>query len=215
MDVQAAVDNFDHALKHCDNIVSIHRDHGGPGRGRRPQEASLNRAVIVLAVAAWQAAVQDLTTAILDTACPTGPAKVDIARYEAATGPVRKAITDFATPNARNTIRLMKSAGFDPQPTWAFDANGGRGKPRVYWTSQMVGQRLDEWLQVRHALAHGHDSLPEVDALLTVRLKKSSGLPWLELKDAEQCVTFLNRLVRLTSRGVAAHLGSTITYPRP
>jgi len=215
MDLQQAVDQFHVALRHCDNIVEVHRDHGGPGRGRRPKESSLNRAVVVLAVAAWQAAVEDMTTAILDTARPSGPAPIDVARYDAAVGPVRRAIKDFATPNARNTRRLMNSAGFDPQPHWKFTTAGGRGKPSVDWTPTMVEARLDEWLRVRHALAHGHDVLPEVDALLTVRLKKTKGAPWLELEDAEQCVAFLNRLVRLTAGAVGVHLGIAVNYPRP
>ncbi|THE08267.1 hypothetical protein E1I21_03785 [Microbacterium oleivorans] len=215
MNLQQAVDQFHVALKHCDNIVEVHRDHGGPGRGRRPMEASLNRAIVVLAVAAWQAAVEDMTTAILDTARPRGPAPIDIARYDAAVGPARRAIKDFATPNARNTRRLMDSAGFDPQSHWTFTHAGGRGKPSVVWTPTMVEARLDEWLQVRHALAHGHDLLPAVDALLTVRLKKTKGAPWLELEDAEQCVAFLNRLVRLTAGAAAVHLGTAVKYPRP
>lgn len=78
-----------------------------------------------------------------------------------------------------------------------------------------VEARLDEWIRVRHAVAHGHATLPPVDALLTVRLKKSTGAPWLELQNAEQCVAFLNRLVRLTASGVAVHLGVTMVYPRP
>ncbi|KAF2418095.1 hypothetical protein B2K11_09420 [Microbacterium sp. B35-30] len=97
---------------------------------------------------------------------------------------------------------------------WTFITAGGRGKQGIRWTPAMTEARLDEWLQVRHALAHGHDSLPEVDALLTVRLKKTAGAPWLELKDAEQCVAFLNRLVRLTASAVANHLGVAIDYPR-
>lgn len=214
MDLQQAVDNFDGALKHCHNIVAVHRGHGGSGRGRRFQEASLNRAVVVLAVAAWQAAVQDLTTAILDTARPTGPTALDIARYDIMTGPVRKAISDFATPNAQNTRRLMISAGYDPRSTWTYSSPGGKGKKRVNWTPAMVEVRLDEWLRVRHALAHGHDSLPVVQALLAVRRKGVTSDPTMQLEDAEDCVQFLNRLVWLTATGLAKHLGVPLTYRR-
>lgn len=31
MDLQQAVDQFHAALRHCDNIVVVHRDHGGYG----------------------------------------------------------------------------------------------------------------------------------------------------------------------------------------
>lgn len=214
MDVQQAANNFDAALKHCDNVIAAHRGNGGGGVGRRYIEVSLNRAVIVMAVAAWQAAVQDLTTAILDTARPTGPTTLDIARYDTFMGPVRKAVIDFATPNAQNTRKLMISAGYDPRSLWTYSSNGGRGRPLEVWGPAMVEARLDEWLKLRHAVAHGHDELPAVQALEAVRLEGKVESPPLRLKDAERCVTFLNRLVRLTSVGVAAHLGTALDYPR-
>jgi hypothetical protein len=52
VDIQQAVNQFDNAITHCDNLVAVHRGHGGAGRGRRYQEMSIDRAVIVLAVAA-------------------------------------------------------------------------------------------------------------------------------------------------------------------
>lgn len=214
MDVQQAADQFDAALKHCDNLVDVHRRHGGANRGRRYQEVSIDRAIIVLAVAAWQAAVQDLTTALLDTARPTGPSPIDIARYDTLTGPTRKAINDFATPNAENTRKLMTSAGFDPQSLWTYETAGGRGRPRTTWKPHMVSTRLNEWLKIRHALAHGHETLPVNQALLAVRNLGVSSNPTLQLKDAEGCIAFLNRLVRLTSVGLASHLGVSIIYPR-
>lgn len=214
MDIQQAVNQFDNAITHCDNLVAVHRGHGGAGRGRRYQEVSIDRAVVVLAVAAWQAAVQDLTAALLDTARPAGPAPIDIARYDTLTGPARKAISDFATPNAENTQRLMISAGFDPRPLWTYTIPGGRGRPRTTWTPHMVSVRLNEWLKIRHALAHGHDTLPVNQALLAVRNLGVTSSPTLRLRDAEGCIAFLNRLVRLTSLGLASHLGITIVYPR-
>lgn len=214
MDLQKAVSQFDNAITHCDNLVAVHRGHGGANRGRRYQEVSIDRAVIVLAVAAWQAAVQDLTTALLDTARPAGPTPIDIARYDTLTGPCRKAISDFATPNAENTRRLMISAGFDPHPLWTYNIAGGQGRPRSTWTPHMVSGRLNEWLKIRHALAHGHETLPVNQALLAVRNLGVASNPTLQLKDAEGCIAFLNRLVRLTATGLASHLGITIVYPR-
>ncbi|WP_430786841.1 hypothetical protein [Actinoplanes sp. G11-F43] len=76
MDVQQAVDNFVGALKHCENLVAVHRAAGNGGRGRRDQETSLNRGTIVMAVATWQAFVQDLALALHDAAqaeLQTGP----------------------------------------------------------------------------------------------------------------------------------------------
>ena len=214
MDLQTAVDNFDRAMTHCDNIIAVHRAHGGGGRGRRYREPSLDRAVIVLAVAAWQAAVQDLTNGILDTAAPPKSPQLDRARYEASVGHVRQAIAAFATPNAQNTRRLMQGAGFDPRPYWTWEVAGGRGRQRVSWTPHLVDARLDEWLKIRHAIAHGHDELPGVEALQAVRSGGNTSNPAIRLVDAEQCAAFVSRLLRLTATSAADHLGIVVQVNR-
>ena len=210
MDLQLAVDNFDRALIHCDNLIAVHRGYGGGGAGRRFREVSLDRAVVVLAIAAWQAAIQDLTAATIDTAAPPTGA----ATYHALLGHVRKGISDFATPTAQNTRRLMLGAGFDPRPHWTYSSAGGQGRQRVTWTPSMVDTRLDEWLKVRHAIAHGHEELPLVDALEAVRLNGATTNVTLRLTDAEQCVAFVSRLARLTTLGLARHLGVSVNVRR-
>lgn len=195
-------------MKHCDNIIAVHREVGGGTSGRRYKEASLNRAVIVLAVAAWQAAVQDLTTALLDTAAPVGGPPIDRTRYEVSVGFVRKGIRDFSTPNGEKTRALMQGAGFDPYPAWTYRIGGGRGG-YVVWTPSMVQARLNEWLRIRHALAHGHAELPLVDALESVRVDHDDPAT-LRLVDAEQCVAFVRRLVKVTALSLAAHVGVTV-----
>lgn len=209
LNLQTAVESFEAAMKHCDNIIVVHKEVGGGGAGRRYKEASLNRAVIVLAVAAWQAAIQDLTSALLDTAAPSGGSAIDRARYEASVGFVRKGIVDFSTPNGENSRRLMQGAGFDPYPSWAYRIPGGRGG-YVSWTPSMVMTRLNEWLRIRHALAHGHAELPLVDALESVRVDHANPAT-LRLVDAEQCVAFVRRLVEVTATDLATHLGATVT----
>lgn len=213
MELQGAVENFEGAMKHCVNIIEVHRGYGTGGGGRRYREVSLDRAVVVLAVAAWQAAVQDITLGIVETAAPSAAKARKRARYLAKCGQVFDGVQKLATPNAQNTRRLMMSAGFDPRPLWTWTIAGGRGRQRVTWTPAMVDGRLDEWLQVRHAIAHGHDELPVVQALESVRLDGATSDPTIRLTDAETCVSFLRRLVRLTSNGAAAHVGTSIVYP--
>lgn len=52
-------------------------------------------------------------------------------------------------------------------------------------------RRINEWLRVRHAIAHGHAALPQVQALRAVRLRRNPpDEPTLRLVDAEQCLAF-------------------------
>ena len=187
----------------------MHRGHGGPGRGRRDEEISINRAVVVLAIASWQAVVQDFTRACIDLSAPGPDSPISTKTYSVLAGRVLAEIAAFSTPNAENTRRLMTSAGYDPRPTWTWTQRGGRGIGMVTWKPTHADQRINEWLKVRHAIAHGHETLPQVLALQAVRArpKNPPADPVLRLVDAEQCLAFFRRLVRLTSAGLAQHLG--------
>lgn len=209
MDLQDAVDNYVRARNHCTNLVEIHRDRRAGEQGRRYSEVSINRAVIVLEVAAWQAAVQDLVSAILDTARPqSGSSSVN--QYNVITGPIRKAVGDFATPNAEKTRALFVSAGFDPWDSWTWSQMGGRGAGVVTVTPHVAAKRINEWMRVRHAIAHGAATLPPVSVLESVRLGGNTSNPSIRLVDAEQCISFFSRLVRLTSNALATHLSTAV-----
>ncbi len=114
MDLAGAAARFHRATEHCDNLVMIHRRAGTGGQGRRYIETSINRAVIVIAMACWQAAVQDLAGVLLDASMP--PAR-DPGRGVAnlLAGRLRTEIGAFSTPNAENTRQLLQSAGYDPR----------------------------------------------------------------------------------------------------
>src|SRR5687768_1510049 len=125
MELNEAVSNFRRATRHCDNLITIHRGYGGPAQGRRDEEVSINRAVVVLAVASWQAIVEDYTIACVDLSAPAPGGPLSTASYAVLAGRVRKEVNDFATPNAENTRRLMIGAGFDPRPLWTWKQMGG------------------------------------------------------------------------------------------
>jgi hypothetical protein len=208
MDLDQARANFNRATKHCDDLISVHRGHGGPGQGRRAEETSLNRAVVVITTASWQAFVQDEALAILDLSAPAPGGGLAAAVYSGLRRHVEAAVNDFATPNSHNSRTLIQGVGFDPRPHWAWtQANGKAGK--LAWTPAMVDTRIDDWLKVRHAIAHGHAALPPVQALQAVRL--AAGVPPanppLRLVDAEQCLSFFRRVVKLSEVAVAGHLG--------
>ena len=209
MDLSEAAENFRRATRHCDNLIAIHRGHGGPGQGRRDEEVSINRAVVVLAVGSWQAVVQDYALACVDLSGPGPESPLSPATYAVLAGRVRKEVGDFATPNAQNVRRLLLGAGFDPRPFWTWTQRGGRGQGIETWSPADADKRIDEWLRVRHAIAHGHAALPQVQALQAVRLQPNNPPvdPTLRLVDAEQCLAFFRRLARLTGAGLASHLG--------
>jgi hypothetical protein len=209
MDLVQATTAFRGATRHCDNLIAIHRAHGGPQQGRRDREVSINRAVIVLTVAGWQAVVQDYALTCADLSAPAPGSPLSAASYALLAGRVRKEVADFATPNAQNVRRLLLGAGFDPRPFWVWTQHGGQGQGMQAWHPQDADIRIDEWLRLRHAIAHGHSSLPQVRALQVVRLSPNNppADPQLRLVDAEQCLAFFRRLTRLTGVALAAHLG--------
>jgi len=72
MDLDEAAANFVRSTTHCDNLIAVHRRSGGDKAGKRDEEISVNRAIVVLTVGAWQAVIQDFTRACLDLGTP-GP----------------------------------------------------------------------------------------------------------------------------------------------
>lgn len=214
MSLSDAVQSFERSLQHCDNLVVVHRGHGGKFPGRRHVEVSLNRAIVVIAVAGWQSVVQDYASAALELGKPAPGSGITEATYNVMTGPVKKAIGDFSTPNGPNVRRLLLSAGFDPRPSWTWSQHGGQGQGIVTWTPPDAERRISEWLKVRHAIAHGHPKLPQVEALKAVRHNPGNPPddPTLRLVDAEQCVAFFRRLARLTGNSLAEHLGAASPF---
>lgn len=204
MDLADAVANFHRATRECDNLITIHRGYGGTSAGRREEETSINRAVVVLAVAGWQAIAQDLVLACIDVGRPAAGSPLSHSSYNLLSGRLKKEVGDFSTPNAENTRKLLTATGFDPYPCWTWQQHAGKGKGLVTWTPSRASDRLNEWLKVRHAIAHGHASLPIVDALQAVRdVSNPPVSPRLRLVDAEQCLKFLRRLSKLTTDGLA------------
>lgn len=194
---------FGRATAHCDNLVKVHRRAGTGGQGRRFIEVSVNRAVIVIAIACWQSVVQDLTRVLVDASMPAkGNPSWGTANLLA--GRVSSEIGRFSTPNAENTRGLLQSAGFDPRPSWTW-STGRFGRDTL--TPNQVESRLSEWLKIRHAIAHGHEQMPCVAVLQAVTPKSQPQDPPIRLVDAIQCLDFVRRLAQVTGDGVATHLG--------
>lgn len=175
------------------NLVAIHRElRQGPGR--RTREVALNRAIVMFSVGAWQAYVQDVVTKAYDLLAP--PAGQPQGWYLVGRGQLELAIGRYNTPNAENTRDLLLHVGFDPWPAWTWREGPVRLAPVD------VRNRLNRWLRVRHAIAHG-DDLPSVPMLRMTR----AGVPSLRLANAEACIVFFDRLVNATTDGLVAAVG--------
>jgi hypothetical protein len=159
------------------------------GAGKRVQELALNRAIVVLTVAAWQAYVQDITREAIDLLKPAAP---PMQPWNLTNAQVTRAIQLFSTPNAENTRDLLSFVGFDPRPSWTWKV----GQEAL--SSASACERMNRWLQVRHAIAHGHDALPDVPMLA----KLNDGSRTLRRANAEACMTFFERVVEKTDAAI-------------
>jgi hypothetical protein len=197
-------------LVHCENLVKVHRGHGGSGQGRRAEEVSINRAIVVLSVATWQAVVQDFAESAIDAGAPPLGSTLLSQTYKVIAGRAKIEIQNFSTPNAENTRRLLQGVGFDPRPHWTWTQRGGQGVGMVTIGPADAEKGIREWLRLRHDIAHGHDVLSHVDVLRAVRENPNPAPSWcptIRLVDAEACMTFFGRLARLTGNALADHLG--------
>lgn len=122
-EIALAAKRFGQLITHCVNLVEIHSVLGGGRRGARgSHEQSLNRAVIVLSVAAWQTAAQDLGVLAVES------------RLFRGNGPSPKSkqvilneIEAFSTPSPERVSSLFSDIGVEPVQAWS-TYKGGRPK---------------------------------------------------------------------------------------
>jgi|SRR5947209_2235799 len=163
--------------------------HTRTGPGRRHHEPSLNRAVAVMTIAAWQSYAQDTTRAIRDhLAVPQGHAQRSL--FDLIRASTHTALGRFNTPSAHNTLNLFRLVGFDPRGSWTFTIST---RPYAYSTQNIVDE-VEQWLRVRHSIAHG----APLPAVPVVRGRTAAG-PKLWKTDAEHCIQFFGALVAATA----------------
>lgn len=213
-----AAETYRRGIAHAHNVVWAHGKATGGTRGKKFREVSLNRAIVLMAMASWQAVVEDLTLAAFAVLPGSGnPSRVNKVMNE---------VTSFSTPSAYKTRRLLRAnlSGFDVLPHWTWKRHGGQGIGVLEVKPEAASYRLESWLRIRHAVAHGHADLfqgfvepLEVDTLagtkrpvtqseqLTVVSKnfRRGGSATLALTDARECLTFVN--------DVAEHSGNALT----
>lgn len=193
----SALRNFDELMASVDQLIAIHARIQS-GRGRRHRQEAIHRAGVVLTVAAWQTYVEKVALEALaqiergievdEHGDPT-PVWVR-ASFRFRKPAVSKTVGDFNTPNSQNVWRLFDwSFGFDPRPHWVWDS------PRRHWSTQQFSNRTDDWLRIRHSIAHGN-TLPNNLAWI----QNNSGTARLTLSLLQECQRHFRELVRRTDR---------------
>ena len=216
---QDAADRYRVGIAHAHNVVQAHRASGGPGRGRRTAEVSLNRAIVLMAVASWQALIEDLVLAAFQhTTGVTNQGRINKVRDE---------VKKFATPDAAKSRRLIKDNidGLDILPAWQWSKHGGQGLGLLVTGPHEAAAQLEAWLRIRHAVAHGARNLfegfvepftsPPIAGASTTATDlrpyvsknyRQGGTATLGLTDARQCLTFFNNLSDATGNTLTAQL---------
>jgi hypothetical protein len=187
------------------DLIAIHKElNPRPGRRHGP-ELTLNRSAIVLAVAAWQSYVEELTLAVLDASTPPAGSPLS-ASYAVITANVRNRVETLSTPNSQNVLALLALAGFDPRPSWSLNFDWERQRSTRYMSLRSrasvsasgAAAEIDGWLKVRNVVAHGGrlQSGQPYSSLIT---GSAAGRPVVLRRDADRCVAFFRELVSQTA----------------
>ena len=203
---------FEGLLGSVDQLIIIHGKLQ-QGRGRRHEKDATHRAGVVLTVAAWQAYIEKVlnegllhienhVTAPVGGAAPPSWATSGFLVRKAS---IKKSIADFNTPNSENVRRLFKeSLDFDPWPSWTWHVS------RRNWNSHTFHVRTNDWLKIRHAIAHGFD-LPHDMSWI----QGDNGAARLTLRLLKECRKHFHFLASKTDQAFSDHLRDQHGLPAP
>ncbi len=170
--------HLEQLLLDAEELDEAHMELRTGNQGRQYGLASLNRAIVVTSVSAWEAYVEELMRESVQSLRPPGLA---LGAWPALNAYVLGLLGNFNTPNPVNVERLIRNClGLaDVQLSWAWQN----------CTSGQAVQRLADALTYRHQIAHGVNPRP------TLHNSYSSLLP-----------RFFRRLARCTDNAVRYHL---------
>ena len=159
-----------------------------------------------MTVAAWESYVEFVLLEGFKTIAPAaGDPAWSKASFNLSKVRAKQQAGDFHTPNAENVRKLfMQTIGYDPWQDWYYIA------PRRNWQSSEMRDRLDNWLRIRHAVAHG-GALPTNIPWI----KSPQGKSRLTLDLLRECRRFFDRLVHCTDGGFSCYLQSEFGIAAP
>ncbi|WP_430787186.1 hypothetical protein [Actinoplanes sp. G11-F43] len=123
-----------------------------------------------------------------------------------------KSLELFSTPGPAQSLALWNRAGFNPRPHWTWKQRGGRGNGPVLIKPNHVEAVMQQWLRVRHDVAHGHATITAARVLGAVRDPGASAAtqaaPTIRLTDAIDCMHFFRSVVKVTADAGAQYVGA-------
>lgn len=181
-----------------DQLVAIHTKLGA-GPGRRHNQEALYRAGVVMTVAAWESYVEDLLKESFDALKPSAGAGVgERSTWALANNAAQTAAKKFNTPNAKNVADLFEEhLGIAVVAAWSV-----KTKAATY-TSEQSKSRINQWLDIRHKIAHGGE-LPSNIIWIQNPQKK----PRLTLALMNEVKEFFHELTKSMDNHVASELVS-------
>jgi hypothetical protein len=158
------------------------------GRRRQWGIGSLNRAVVVMCIAAWEGYVEQVVQDAVEAVRPAAGAPQEM--WELLKASAGRATARFHTPNASNVKELLHHSLGLPDVTSAW-----------HWrkcSARRAVQLLNKALEFRHKIAHGVHARPRIPT-----------------RYATELISLFRRLGNLTDASISAFLVSTFRIAPP
>lgn len=189
MPSKAFVQHFSVLLEDADELLDAQqRLLAGTGRRSRWRKGSLNRAVVVTCVSAWEGYLEQVVIEAVDAIRPAAGSPLGL--WPVVSGLARNLVGRFHAPDVGNVKKLINdSLGLaDITFFWSW-----RGCPAVRTCKQ-----LSDALKVRHRIAHG------------IRPK-----PLIPSREAIRMLGFFRRLGQRTDSAIHDHLVNALGIAHP
>lgn len=205
---------FEEMIGWVDELIGIHARLRN-GAGRRHKQEALYRAGVVLSVAAWETYVEELLRVCYsvietDSNAVGGGGTTPIPGWARHAFSLRRvdltnSLKQFNTPNSDQVAKLMGQwIGFDPISSWTWKWKGNS------WSSGQVKARVDNWLSIRHGVAHG-GGLPEN----ITWLHDPNGRRRLTLQHLKDCREIFQHVAAQTDAATCVHLQTHFGIAHP
>ena len=178
------------------------------GRGRRFNQEAIHRAGTVMTIAAWQAYIEKVVIEAYSAIEATlkdveeeeaPPPNWAINSFLVAKVQLKQVVGRFSTPNVQN-VRGIFDNHFGVDPTFDWYWRSGR---RDWTASDMCGW-TDDWVKIRHTIAHGSNLPSNIDWI-----KGDNGVPRLTLWLLRDCKAHFEHIAKKTDTFFVRHLRQT------